>query len=151
MLFCTWREGYISDCYQGLSKDYTRLQRRSCYTGVLARRRICTDLCPHRQTYGVSHTVAFSVARVPVKMLYRLFLRMPILAPGGLLVVRAQGHVKELHSKTSLQCRRDGPLPEDGCYCECSKPWCLRLAAVRGVKLQSVSSSPSDYWICGMT
>lgn len=40
-------------------------------------------LCPRRQTYGVSHTIAFSVACVPVKMLYRLFLWMPILAPEG--------------------------------------------------------------------
>lgn len=78
-----WREGYISDCYQGLSKDYTCLQQCSCYSGILARQRICTVLCPSRQTYGVSRTIAFSVAHVPVKMLYRLFLWMPILASDG--------------------------------------------------------------------
>lgn len=57
--------------------------------------------------------------------------------PGRFLVVLAQGHIRKLQSNTSLQLKRDGLLPKDSCYFECSPPWCVSLWL-----LSAVSNSP---------
>lgn len=76
--FTHGRGGYISDCYQGLSKDYTCLH---CYTGVfgtsvylLSSSSAPTDLWSQSHCY-------ISVACPPIKILYSCPLVYADLAP----------------------------------------------------------------------
>lgn len=100
-LDCTWREGYISDCYQRLSKDYTAILG-SWHVGVFAQFFVHAD----RLMESVA-PLRFSVAPHASK---NVVSPLPVDADFGRaesLLALAQGHIRTLRSNVSLQLKGD--------------------------------------------